>query len=252
MFQVGLRAEDPWTKEIWELVSPFQRSSSSPGVRFVIDGIHWAFHELSSEVADEEIATALLKELVCQALSDQELFHVALGARHQGQKRLAKIVDEFLGHESAEMRARAVKIAGWLEGMAESISRAERSDPSLWVRKVAADAFKSQQLETWARHWLDVFLKETRTEIRWGAGQLFLACIDSRFHSWAWQIIRQPGLTDRIRGEAFLLLDEARREAEGREQKLRDTFLQHKLNDLKAVCDPWHPSVDWEELAAPQ
>ncbi len=227
MFQATLRVGHPGAKKIWELVSPFQRGSSLTGARFVIDGVHWAFHELSSEAANEEIATVLLGELVSQALSDQELFHIALGARHQGQRRLARIVDEFLGHESDEILARAVKIAGWLEGLAEPISRAERSDPSLWVRKVAADAFKSQQLETWAWHWLDVFLSETQTEVCWGGGQLFLECVDSRFRAWAWPIVRQPRLTDRIRGEAFLLLDEARRLAEEREQKLRDTFLQH-------------------------
>lgn len=252
MFRTAIRAGDLRARDLWSLVSPFQRKETLNSVRFILKGIDWVFHELSNQAACDEIATTLLRELAQEALSDQELFHVALGARHQEQKRLAKIVDEFLGHKSAEMRARAVKIAGWLEDMAESISGAEHSDPSLWVRKVAADAFKSQQLETWARHWFDVFLKETRTEIRWGAGQLFLACIDSRFHAWAWQVIRQLGLTDRIRGEAFLLLDEARKETERREQKLRDTFLQHKLNDLKAVCGPWHPSVDWEELAVTQ
>lgn len=161
-------------------------------------------------------------------------------------------MDDFLGHESAEIRARAVKIAGWLEGLSDYISQIERSDPSLWVRKVAADALKSQQLETWARHWLDVFLKETQTEIRWGAGQLFLACIDNRFQAWAWSIVGQPGLADRIRGEALLLLGEARQRAERREQELRDSFLQHKLSDLRAVCAPWHPSVEWEQLATTQ
>lgn len=250
VFQVMIRAGDTRTKELWELVSPFQRKRTSIGAQFVIDGIHWGFHELSTENVDENLASAFLKDLVHQALSDRELFHIALGARIQGQKRLGGIIRELLGHLDAEVRARAVKIAGWLENLIQTISVVEDTDPSLWVRKVATDASMRQQRETWARHWFEVFLTGSTVETRWGAGQLFLACVDTCFHVWAWPTMNRLDLPSRVRGEAILLLKEAQKLSEEREQKLRDYFLLHKINDLKAVCDPWHPTVDWDQLGS--
>jgi hypothetical protein len=176
------------------------------------------------------------------------LFHIALGARRQGQKRLAGIIKNLLEHSDAEGRARAVKIAGWLENMAQTISTVESTDPSLWVRKVATHASMRQQRETWARYWFDVFLTGSTVETRWGAGQLFLACVDKCFQVWAWPTVDCLNLTSRVRGEAILLLKEAQKLSEEREQKLRDYFLLYKINDLKAVCDPWHPTVDWNQL----
>jgi hypothetical protein len=248
--QVMLRSGDSRTKELWELVSPFQRARNSVGSQFVIDGIHWGFHELSAANVDDGLAVTLLKDLVHQAFSDQELFHIALGARIQEQKRLAKIIREFLEYPDAEVRARAVKIAGLLKGMDQAISTVEQTDSSLWVRKVAKDALKTQQLEDWAQHWFNIFLTEPRTEVRWGAGQLFLSCVDACFQVWAWPTLDQLNLPTRVRGEAILLLKEAQKLSKKREQKLQDSFLLHNINDLKAVCEPWHPAVDWEQLAS--
>ena len=123
-----------------------------------IKGIGWAVRELSNPSGHEGIASDLLTELVCQSLSDWELFQIALGARHQNQARLSRVVKALLGNSDAELRARAVRIAGWLEGLTAECAEVERSDSSLWVRRVAMLALRSAKVETWARRWFDTFL----------------------------------------------------------------------------------------------
>jgi hypothetical protein len=134
--------------------------------------------------------------------------------------------------------------------MAAEIAEVERSDPSLWVRRVATLALEGVHVETWARHWLNIFLHGANPEIRWGAGQLFLACVDERFRAWAWPLVNQTGIADRIRGEAILLLDAATQSSKKKDRALRETFLRHKVADLRDVCHPWHPEVAWEDLTS--
>jgi hypothetical protein len=141
-----------------------------------------------------------------------------------------------------------VRIAGWLEGLTAECAEVERSDPSLWVRRVAILALESAKVETWARRWFDTFLNGANPATRWGGGQLFLTCVDSRFPVWAWSLVNKPGLAAPIRGEAILLLNAAEQSSEGKDRALQETFLRHKVADLRAVCHPWHPEVDWQEL----
>jgi hypothetical protein len=133
MFQVAIRTAHPRTKELWPLVFPFQRGPMAIEVMAGINGISWAVHELSNPSTHEGISSDLLTDLVCQSLSDWELFQIALGARHQGQARLCRVVKTLLGNSDAEIRARAVRIAGWLEDMAAECAEVERLDPSPWV-----------------------------------------------------------------------------------------------------------------------
>ena len=128
MFQVAIRTAHPRTKELWPLVFPFQRSPMAIETMAPINGINWAVHELSHPSAHEGIASDLLTDLVCQSLSDWELFQIALGARHQSQTRLFRVVKALLGNSDAEIRARAVRIAGWLEDLPAECAEVERSD----------------------------------------------------------------------------------------------------------------------------
>ena len=73
-------------------------------------------------------------------------------------------------------------------------------------------------------------------------------CVDARFRIWARPMLRQPSLSNRIRGEAILLLDAAKQLSDKKDQKLRETFLLHKVADLRAVCHPWHPEIEWKDL----
>jgi len=250
MFRAAIRNGNPRAKDLWDLVFPFQPDGVSFGTRFVIDGLDWTLLELSHPAADDKIATCLLIELVSQALSDWELFQIALGARHQGQDRLIRIVRTLIGCSDFEMRARAVRVAGWLEGMSVEIAEIKNTDSSLWVRYIAGQALMSVDDEIWARHWFSIFTDEVESDIRrWGAGQLFLTCVDHRFQVWARPMVNQPKLPDRIRGEAILLLDAAaQRSSTKKDQTLIDKFLLHNVIDLRAVCDPWYRALEWVEL----
>jgi hypothetical protein len=242
MFQVAIRTGHPRTKELWPLVFPLQRGP----VAIETGPLTWTVYELSNPSVNEEIAIDLLTDLVCQSLSDWELFQIALGARQRSQARLSIVVKALLGNSDAEIRARAVRITGWLEGLTAECAEVERAVPSLWVRRVAMLSLETAQVETWARRWFDAFLNRANPATRWGGGQLFLACIDGRFRVWAWSLLNQPGLDTRIRGEAILLLNAAEQSSEKKDRTLRETFLRHKVADLRAVCHPWHPEVDWE------
>jgi hypothetical protein len=94
-------------------VFPFQRGPVAIEAR----PLTWTVHELSKSSANGEIAIDLLTDLVCQSLSNWELFQIALGARHQNQARLSRVVKALLANSNAEIRARAVRITGWLEGL---------------------------------------------------------------------------------------------------------------------------------------
>jgi hypothetical protein len=90
--------------------------------------------------------------------------------------------------------------------------------------------------------------EETLKAVSTGAGRLFLACVDGRFRLWARPLLGQTSLSDRIRGEAILLPDAAKQSSDKKDQKLRETFLLHKVADLRAVCYPWHPEIEWKDL----
>lgn len=248
MFRTAIRRGNTRARGLWPLVFPFQRERFSSSVSFPIDGIDWVIHELSYVAADDDLATELLADAVCQAASDWELFQIALGARYQGQARLLKIVKSLLDNTDVEVRARAVRIAGWLEDTSADIARIEGSDSSLWVRHVATVALESERLERWARHWFEHFINEATPEVRWGASQLFLACVDSRYRIWARPMLAQLGLPDRIRGEALILLEAVKQSSDKIDRKLHETFLLHKVTDLRAVCHPWHPEIEWKDL----
>jgi hypothetical protein len=235
MFRAAIRQGNARACDLWPLVFPFQRERFTSNVNFPIYGIDWVIHELSHTAADDELATELLTDLICQAASDSELFQIALGARFQGQGCLIRIVESLLEKSDPEIRGRAVRIAGWLEGRAGEIARVERSDSSLWVRRAATAALESDRLERWAHHWFEAFINGATPEVRWGAGQLFLACVDSRYRIWARPLVGQLALSDRIRGEAFLLLDAAKQPSDKKDQKLRETFLLEKVADLRTV-----------------
>jgi hypothetical protein len=109
-------------------------------------------------------------------------------------------------------------------------------------------ALETAQVESWARRWFDTFLNGANPATRWGGGQLFLTCVDGRFRVWAWSLVNQPGLAARIRGEAILLLNAADQSSKSKDRALQETFLGHKVADLRTVCHPWHPDVEWEGL----
>ena len=77
MFRTAIRQGNPRARDLWPLVFPFPRERFSSSVSFLINGIDWAIHELSHAAADDELATELLADLVCQTAPDWELLRTA-------------------------------------------------------------------------------------------------------------------------------------------------------------------------------
>jgi hypothetical protein len=77
MFRTAIRQGNLRARDLWPLVFPFPRERFSSSVSSLINGIDWAIHELSYAAANDELATELLADLVCQTASDWELFQIA-------------------------------------------------------------------------------------------------------------------------------------------------------------------------------
>lgn len=250
MFRRALRQGDEAAVRLWDLVHPFPRHRGPGIMRYVDRGIDWVLHELSLPCANDALARQFLRNLVLDVRTDRQLFDLTLGARCQGQVRLAALAEEFLDSSSAEDRARAARLLGWLKGTEDRLLELSEADPSLWVRQIAQVSMETRQRERFARHWLETFLRQDLTrEKRWGAAQLFLESVDGCFEAWAFGLVREAAPDDRARGEAILLLHAAREEVkQDRSRDLEKHFLGTKVSDLESGCHPWQRQRSWHEL----
>jgi hypothetical protein len=163
---------------------------------------------------------------------------------------LLEVTADLLGNHDSERRARAVRLLGWLDGTEARLGEIARADESLWVRGLAEQSVEQRRREGFARHWLGRFLDETLPrEVRWSAGQLFLEAADRCLEAWGFRFMLEKAQSVRARGEALLLLDDARREVEGRDlDALKKRFLGTDVSDLENSCGPWRQPRDWAEV----
>lgn len=250
LFRRALRRGHPLAESLWDFVNPLPHQQGPGGVRYLDRGIDWVFHEISRTEADDEVGRKLLKDLILDARTDRQLFDIALGARCREQARLKAVLDELLKSEEAEDRSRAARVLGWLEGTEDRLRQLAEADTSLWVRSISEQSLKTRRREGFARHWLSRFLREDLPRIqRWGAGQLFLEAVDGTFEAWAFRLVRETAPGVRSRGEALLLLEEARAEVKGRRTSpLEKHFLEYKVADLESGTHPWRRQRSWREL----
>jgi len=247
MFRRALREGSDLADGLLKLCFPFSRRGSFPVVRFLMNGLHWTLHHLVDSESDDRKACELLETLILDCRNDLELFEVTLAARLGESHRLEGLVKSWLTDTDSETRGRAVRLAGWLTTFHDRLEAIHRDDPSLHVRELARIAIETENQEKWARRWFRVFVSNGSVAQRWGAGQLFIECADRRLDCWVKQELSLVTGT-RTRGEAFLLLEAARREIESREKKLKDTFLGVKVSDLEYLCHPWRPGGTWRRL----
>jgi len=250
LFRRALRQGCPLAERLWNFVNPLPHRESPGGVRYLDRGIDWVFHELSRAEVNDEVGGRLLKNLILDARTDRQLFDIALGARCREQLRLKVVLSELLESDEAEDRARAAKVMGWLEGTEDRLRQLAGADTSLWVRSIAEQSLETRQRESFGRHWLGRFLREDLPRIhRWGAGQLFLEAEDGLFEAWSYRFIWETALSVRSRGEALLLLEEARTEVKrSRTDALEKKFLEYKVTDLEGGTHPWRRQRSWDEL----
>lgn len=249
-FRRALRRGHPAAARLWDLVNPLPHRQKPGGIFYLDRGIDWVFHELSRTQADDRIARTFLNELIMDARADRQLFDIALGARCRDQARLMMVLDDLLKSQDFEDRARTAKVLGWVEGSEERLQLLIEGDPSLWVRQIAEQSLKARQRESFARHWLGRFLRQDLTRVqRWGAGQLFLEVVDGSFEAWSYHFVQETALDVRSRGEAVLLLDEARAEVKRRRSDaLEKHFLGYKVIDLENGSYPWRRQRSWTEI----
>jgi hypothetical protein len=249
VFRRALREGHLLTSGLWRFVQPFQRGTEMRPVRFMHGAVDWCLVELSSTAADERTARTLLRQLILDSRTDGELLDVAVGGRYRDVARLTDIALALLQEPDPEVRTRGARIAGWLPGTETQLQALASVDPSMWVRRVASIALEDRARERFARHWLRRFLGEGSREERWGAGQLFLACIDAASSGWTKGALSEEVVDVRRRGEALLLLAAAEEPTRQARQKLDKTFLEHEVSNLEEICRPWHQQKDWDEVA---
>ncbi len=157
--------------------------------RFLVGTVDWSVAELSRPEAHEETARRLLHAIIADCRSDGELSDVAIGARYGASARLIALAGDLISEEDVEMRARGARLCGWLPGCESRLEELAAKDSSLWVRRVAASALDDRKRERFARHWWRRFLGGGSREERWGAAQLFFACVDAASPGWLWDAL---------------------------------------------------------------
>ncbi len=250
LFRRAVRRGHPLAESLWDFVNPLPHRQGPGGVRYLDRGIDWVFHELSRTEADDDVGRKLLNSLILDARTDQQLFNIALGSRCREQTRLKAVIDELLENEEAEDRARAAKVLGWLEGTESRLRQLAGADASLWVRSISEQSLDTRRREGFARYWLSRFLREDLPRIqRWGAGQIFLEALDGTFEAWAFRLVQETAPSVRSRGEALLLLEEARAEVKrSRTDPLEKNFLGYEVADLESGADPWRRQRSWRDI----
>jgi hypothetical protein len=249
VFRRALREGHPHTAELWTLAQPFQRNNPFHTTQFMVGDVDWSLAELGSPQADDRTARVLLRRLIVDCRTDGELLDVALGARYGTAARVTDIALELSRDPDPETRARGARLAGWLPGGETRLQELASTDPSLWVRRVAAQALAVRTRERFAQHWFQCFLGSHGREERWGAAQLFCECIDAAASGWTWKALREQPIDVRTRGEALQLLREIEQSVKRARQELDKTFLDHEVNSLEEICRPWHRQKDWEDVA---
>jgi hypothetical protein len=250
LFRRALRQGHPLAEHLWAFVNPLPHRQDPGGVRYLDRGIDWVLHELSRASSNDDVSSKLLRNLILDARTDRQLLDIALGARCREQTRLKAVLEHLIESEDAEDRARAAMALGWLEGTEDRLGRLAETDVSLWVRSISEKSLETRRREGFARYWLSQFLRDDLSRIqRWGAGQLFLEAVDGTFESWAFRFVRETVSDVRIRGEALLLLEEARAEVKRSfTGSIEKYFLEYKVSDLERGVHPWRRQRSWHEL----
>lgn|GEM_PF-1510441 len=243
----ALRTRHPRARELWTLVTPFQRDRFSPGERIVVHGgLDWTLSEIHEPDIDDDVAMPILRELVVDCRSNSELVGIALGARLAALSRLTRVVEEFLGSKDSVYRAKARFLAGWMPENRALRTRLTMPDSSIWVERIGIAAIDRLNHERWAREWLRRFLSESNRTRRWAAGRLFLSCSDAATPFWAPDMVYRSRASTTRRAEASLLTGRIRKKAD--DSEMRDKFLLFSVSDLSPIMPPWRQQVRWDEI----
>lgn len=126
-----------------------------------------------------------LKFESCQ--TDLELFEFAVAAQvGTAHQWLREWVEAGLGASSSRAFSRAVTLLGMLDSSRydELIVLQGKTTSHSWRAEAIKVALERCRRNGFAKHWFSLFFQAESNEQAWGAFQLFLHCVDSRY--WLW------------------------------------------------------------------
>jgi hypothetical protein len=172
-------------------------------------GVSWATRTAWEPGNQRDTIDRYRDELLRSARTDRRLCELVVAAEQAGLRpTLLRLIQGMQSDQSRLVRACAVAALGFTSDPdADRILERQSTGTDPWLDEIASTSVRRRQLDAWARHWFDVFLRGSGDEEAWGAFRLFARCVDMRYVVW------KPGrqslidaLSDRRR--AYLIANE--------------------------------------------
>jgi len=188
---------------------------------------------------------ALLGEWLDAALTDDDLFQMALVAQEVGRADwLAESIENGIGASSLFEQARALTMLGFLDhGQPLDRLRTRLEDQVGYLERVATTASSRLTGNDRARHWFVQHLSRPDEVTSWAAMRLCLKCIDRRFHLWSLASVEAAeNLTPQRRKVLAVLQDTVRNAIERNEDRgmpqLKECLFGTRI--AKGELIPWY------------
>lgn len=195
-------------------------------------------------VVDEPHASNLRDNWVDEAVTDDDLFQLALVAQDTGnQDWLANVIERDAGATILAVQARALTLLGFLdEGPELTRLRSLLNGQQGYLSEVAETAEERLERNRRARYWFQEFLTRADNELSWAAMRLALRCMDRRYYLWSDKLIENVETVPELRRRVLLALkndisNSIERNETKQTLKLRDTLFGTKI--LKGELHPW-------------
>jgi hypothetical protein len=195
-------------------------------------------------VVDEPYASNLRDNWLDEAVTDEDLFQLALIAQDTGnQDWLSNVVERDAGANILAVQARALTLVGFLdEGVQLTRLRSLLSGQQGYLAEVADAAIARLERNRRARYWFREFLTRADNELSWAAMRLAVRCMDRRYYLWSDKMIENVEAAPSLRRRVLVALrNDISNAISGNEKnhtdKLEDTLFGTKI--LKGELHPW-------------
>src|SRR5690606_15216417 len=162
------------------------------------------------------------------------------GTAHQW---LREWVEAGLGASSPRAFARAVTLLGMLDNSRcdELIALQGKTTSHTWRVETIKMALERCRRNCFAKHWFHLFIQAESNEQAWGAFQLFLHCVDSRYWLWHEEFVEGEYKRNRESGRIRFLqsnIEAIRNRIKKNENKLfKDKLFGQKV--IQRQVWPW-------------
>lgn len=193
------------------------------------------------KIADCADVAQLRDDMLDEAVTDEELFVIALSAQRAGASSwLIRVIERDAASQVLALQARALTLVGWLDAGLTL----DRLLPLLahrrgYLGEVARTAEERLDRDHLARTWFREFLSRRDHEAAWAAFRVTLRCADRRFYLWSEVMMAQAvELPERWRLCVAVASDHIRNAIARNEGKLEDTLFGTKIGSSKVLA-PW-------------